>query len=41
VGQNAKGRDIKRPKLDSTKCVCCENCVIDCPKDALKIEEVL
>ena len=41
VGKNDKGRDIKHPKIDNTTCVCCENCIISCPKEALKIEEVL
>ena len=41
VGQNDKGKDIKRPKIDEKTCISCSNCIIDCPKDALKMNEVL
>lgn len=40
-GVNDKGRPILRPEIDKSKCICCSNCIIDCPKDALEIKEVL
>ena len=40
-GVNDKGRPIVRPVIDNAKCICCSNCVDDCPKDALEIKEVL
>ena len=40
-GVNDKGRPILRPKIDTSKCICCSNCVDDCPKSALAIKEVL
>ena len=41
-GTNEKtGKPILRPVIDNSKCICCSNCVDDCPKDALEIKEVL
>ena len=40
-GTNAKGRPILWPEINNETCICCENCVDACPKDALHIKEVL
>ena len=40
-GTNAKGKPILWPAVDDKKCICCQNCVDVCPKDALHIKEVL
>ncbi|MDR1405329.1 MAG: 4Fe-4S binding protein [Candidatus Methanoplasma sp.] len=40
-GVNEKGRPILYPEFNDDTCICCMNCVEDCPKDALHINEVL
>ncbi|MCJ7517644.1 MAG: 4Fe-4S binding protein [Methanomassiliicoccales archaeon] len=32
---------MKRPKFDLSKCVGCEQCVSNCPRDAVDMKEAL
>jgi NADH-quinone oxidoreductase subunit I/NAD(P)H-quinone oxidoreductase subunit I len=39
TGTSEKGRPIKRPTFDEEKCVSCEQCLDNCPKDAITMKE--